>query len=192
MIKVVRLWLGEGNAIWVQPSRSSTQALGINCKKNQNMHQWRKDGHNLQTCFSKVASMTNTHSDIWWCVGLIAGLQYESHTLFQSVIHFFPYASQCICHQLTPLLLVHSRTVCARGGLWWSSGWGNWRSPLQTYSSSYPAYWRISTQLPSAGPEGGGKGPDRVQWEPTHRTKNQHFHDIMAWQRRVTSWANIL
>ena len=50
--------------------------------------------------------------------------------------------------------LVHSRTVCARGDLWWSSGWGIWRSPLQTYSPSYPAYWQISTQLPSSGPEG--------------------------------------
>lgn len=62
---------------------------------------------------------------------------------------------------------MHSRTVCARGGLWWSSGWGNWRSPPHSYNSSYPAYWQISTQLLSAGPE----EEDREQWD--HDPGNQ-------------------
>ena len=53
---------------------------------------------------------------------------------------------------LTPLLWVHSRTGCARGGPWWSSGWGIWRSPPQTCSPSYPACWQISARLLSAGP----------------------------------------
>lgn len=65
---------------------------------------------------------------------------------------------------------MHSRTVCARGGLWWNSGWGIWRFPPQTYSPSYPAYWQISTQLLSAGPEG----------RPRERTENNETITTLA------------
>lgn len=59
-----------------------------------------------------------------------------------------------VVDSLTPLLSERSRTGCARDGLWWSSGWGIWRSRLPTCSLSCPACWQILTQLPSAGPEG--------------------------------------
>lgn len=59
---------------------------------------------------------------------------------------------------LTPLQSGHSRTVCARGGPWWSSGWGNWRSLPQTCSSSCPACLQILKQQLSAGPGVGQVG----------------------------------
>lgn len=74
---------------------------------------------------------------------------------------------------LTPLLWVHSRTGCARGGLWWSWGWGIWRSPPQTYSPSYPACWQISTQLLSEGPKGRRTERTGEQWNTSHNILTQ-------------------
>lgn len=65
--------------------------------------------------------------------------------------------------RLTLLQSVHSMTVCARGGLWWSWAWDKWRSLPHSYNSSYPAYWQISTQQLCAGPE---KGWRMKQWDP--------------------------
>lgn len=88
---------------------------------------------------------------------------------------------------LTPRRWGHSRTVCARGGPWWSSGWGNWRSLPQTCNSSCPACSQISKRPLSAGPGVGRVGwrvqeGDRELLTGFHRTFRRTLTRVLRWE----------